>query len=58
MDENSDAKSINAIEQVQDEFDGFQNNHRDSQLDIAGIEFDQKYKPKTAALSLHNSGFQ
>jgi hypothetical protein len=58
MDENSDAKSINAIEQVQNEFDEFQNNHRDAELDIAGIDFDQKYKPRTAALSPHNLGFQ
>jgi hypothetical protein len=58
MDENSDAKSDNAIEQRPDEIGGFQNGCRDNGLDIARVEISQKYKPRTAALPLQNSGFQ
>ncbi len=55
MDENSDAKSVNAIEQFED---GFQNGYEENELDIAGVTIDQKYKSRTPALPQHNSGFQ
>jgi hypothetical protein len=58
MDENSDAKSVNAIEQLPDEIGRFQNRCRDHRLDIAGVEIRQKYEPRAAALPPQNSGFQ
>jgi hypothetical protein len=58
MDENSDTKSVNAIDQVQDGFHGFQNGYGDDKLNIAGVAIDRKYKPRTAALPQHNWGFQ
>jgi len=55
MEENSDAKSVNAIQQSGE---GFQDDYEENELDIARVKIDQKYKSRTAALPQHNSGFQ
>jgi hypothetical protein len=55
MDENSDPKSVNAIGCSEDRVqDGYKNHG----FDTAGVNFDQEYTPRTAALPQQNSGFQ
>ncbi len=55
MEKNSEAKSVNAIEQSEDRF---QDDYEENELDIAGVKIDQKYKSRTTALPQHNLGFQ
>jgi hypothetical protein len=55
MEENSDSKSVSAIEQSDDRF---QNDFKEYRFDAAGVGIGRKYKTRTAALPQQNLGFQ
>jgi hypothetical protein len=54
MEENSDSKSVSAIEQSEDRFQDY---YEDYGFGTAGVKFGQKYKPSIAALPRQNSVF-
>ncbi len=55
MVENSETKPISTIDQAEDRFQDYDKEH---EFNTAGVKFDRKYKPRTAALPQQNSAFQ
>ncbi len=47
MEENSETKSVNAINHAEDRI---QDDDKEQEFNTAGVNFDQKYKPRTAVL--------
>ncbi len=55
MDENAETKSVNAINYSEDQI---QDDDEEYEFNRVGVNFDWKYKPRTAALPQQNLGFQ
>ncbi len=54
MDKNAETKSVNAIHHNDDQVQDDDEEH----FNTAGVNVDQKYKPRTAVLPQQNLGFQ